>query len=195
MTSENVSAFIKNVDPEFYILVVFKHSNKLNDKIILVEIKFFKNKNDLMEHVKSKNYVFLKNPSDENQEKIKKSLNLIRKYLLGRKINLYDEFRLLNVEFLLELKFSSPFSYKIIQTLLTKGYGELTSYSQLGEAIGSKAYRAIGTILKKNPLPLVIPCHRVVKKAGQTGGFMGKMNSGWEIELKRYLINLELAHI
>lgn len=49
--------------------------------------------------------------------------------------------------------------------------------------VGSKAYRAVGQVLKNNPYAPEVPCHRVVRSDGKIGGFMGKIN-GKEIEIK-----------
>ena len=70
-------------------------------------------------------------------------------------------------------------------------YGEITTYSDIGRNIGSKAYRAIGNVMKNNPLPLIIPCHRVIKKNGDLGGFMGKMDKVWQTNLKLNLLKIE----
>ncbi len=70
-------------------------------------------------------------------------------------------------------------------------YGEITTYSDIGRNIGSKAYRAIGNVMKNNPLPLIIPCHRVIKKNGDLGGFMGKRDKEWQTNLKLNLLKIE----
>lgn len=51
--------------------------------------------------------------------------------------------------------------------------GKVKTYKQISEAVDSKAYRAVGTAIGKNPLPLIIPCHRVVKSDLSVGGFYG----------------------
>ena len=83
------------------------------------------------------------------------------------------------------------FSEKILNALIDIKPGELTTYSELAEKIKSKAYRAVGGVLKNNPLPLIIPCHRVIKKDGSIGGFMGKMNKAWQTNLKKNLLEIE----
>ena len=50
--------------------------------------------------------------------------------------------------------------------------GKVTTYSKIANALGSKAYRAVGTAMKKNPSPLVLPCHRVVKSNGELGSYV-----------------------
>lgn len=51
--------------------------------------------------------------------------------------------------------------------------GKLATYKTLGEAMNSKAYRAVGNAVKKNPMPVGVPCHRVVKNDGDIGGYSG----------------------
>ncbi len=65
-------------------------------------------------------------------------------------------------------------------------YGETVSYSELARIIGCPAaVRAVGQALKKNPWPILYPCHRVIGKKGQLKGF----SSG--IEWKRTLLRIE----
>ena len=50
--------------------------------------------------------------------------------------------------------------------------GKVMSYKQIAQAIGKpNAYRAVGNALKKNPLPVLIPCHRVIRANGEVGGY------------------------
>ena len=51
--------------------------------------------------------------------------------------------------------------------------GETRTYKQIAEAVGTKAYRAVGQALKKNPDPENIPCYRVIKSDGSIGGYFG----------------------
>ena len=65
-------------------------------------------------------------------------------------------------------------------------YGEVISYQDLAILIGKPgAARAVGSALGKNPIPIFIPCHRVIGSDGRLTGFVGGLD--W----KRYLINLE----
>ena len=49
--------------------------------------------------------------------------------------------------------------------------GRVTSYKELAHALGTKAYRAIGQAMKRNPNLITVPCHRVVKNNGEIGGY------------------------
>ncbi len=67
-------------------------------------------------------------------------------------------------------------------------YGHTYSYGYLARQIGNpKASRAVGQALKKNPVPIIVPCHRVVNSDGSIGGFSG--GNQW----KKILLALEKA--
>ncbi len=89
--------------------------------------------------------------------------------------------------FNLPLDFSSgtEFQQKVWSELLKVPYGETITYQELGKRIGSHQ-RPIGGAVGKNPIPLIIPCHRVLAKNG-IGGF-----SGFEgVPTKKHLLNME----
>jgi len=80
-----------------------------------------------------------------------------------------------------------PFSRKVMEFVYTIPYGQTMTYAQVAQAVGSpKAARAIGQIMKRNPLPLIVPCHRVVASNGpggftSPGGIQTKLNMlQWE---------------
>ncbi len=66
---------------------------------------------------------------------------------------------------------------KIYELLKKVPKGRITTYKELAIAAGTKSYRAIGQILKRNPYAPTVPCHRVVKSDGTIGGFKGKKQS------------------
>jgi methylated-DNA-[protein]-cysteine S-methyltransferase len=71
----------------------------------------------------------------------------------------------------------TEFEWKVLKTALTIPLGETRSYQWVANAIGSpKAVRAVGQALRKNPYPLMIPCHRVIRSDGSPGGYAGKMD-------------------
>jgi O-6-methylguanine DNA methyltransferase len=134
--------------------------------------------------------------SEKGIERIQSLKNGIKNYGEGKKVNLVQKAKSLNLLNINTL-FSTEFSRKVIQYLIHNvDYGETVTYSDIGANINSKAYQAIGTVLRKNPLPLIIPCHRVIRKDGSTGGYMGKkpQTNGWETNLKRELLNLEKSY-
>lgn len=55
--------------------------------------------------------------------------------------------------------------------------GKVTTYKALAQAIGTKAYQAVGQALKRNPRAPIVPCHRVVSSDGSVGGFRGSSRS------------------
>ena len=65
--------------------------------------------------------------------------------------------------------------------------GETRSYAEIGRAVGCRAARAIGQANGANPIPILIPCHRVVGANGSLGGYSG----GEGAVTKRYLLDLE----
>lgn len=68
------------------------------------------------------------------------------------------------------------FSQKVYEIVKNIPYGKVMTYKQIGEKLGSKAYQAIGQVLKNNPDPNNIPCHRVIKSNGQIGGYFGHID-------------------
>ena len=66
----------------------------------------------------------------------------------------------------------TPFQKKVWEAVKTIPYGETRSYKWVAENIGNpRAARAVGQALKRNPLPGIIPCHRVIRSDGSLGGF------------------------
>ncbi len=100
----------------------------------------------------------------------------IQEFLEGKR----DEF-----ELELDLR-ATPFQCSVYDALLAIPYGETRTYSDVARAIGQpKAVRAVGTANGANPIPIVIPCHRVVATGGRLGGF------GGGLPMKRKLLAME----
>jgi methylated-DNA-[protein]-cysteine S-methyltransferase len=86
----------------------------------------------------------------------------------------------------LDFRLSSGFRRSVLAHLPEIGYGRTESYAQVATAAGSpRAVRAVGSACATNPLPLVVPCHRVVRSDGSFGGYRGGP------EAKRLLLSLE----
>ena len=82
----------------------------------------------------------------------------------------------------------TPFQRQVWEELRRIPYGTTISYADLARRIGKpKAVRAVGAANGKNPLPIVIPCHRVIGKDGSLTGF------GGGLDIKRWLLALESA--
>jgi len=86
----------------------------------------------------------------------------------------------------LDRRLSSGFRAEVLAHLPEIGYGRTESYAQVAAAAGNaKAVRAVGTACATNPLPVVVPCHRVVRADGSWGGYVGGPDA------KRALLTLE----
>jgi methylated-DNA-[protein]-cysteine S-methyltransferase len=89
-----------------------------------------------------------------------------------------------------DLRGRSEFSRIVLEQLARVPYGEVTTYGSLAARTGRpRAARAVGTIMNRNPIPIVLPCHRVV---GSTGSLVGY---GGGLERKRRLLDLEHAPV
>jgi O-6-methylguanine DNA methyltransferase len=173
-----------------FILLSYKYL-KNKKKIKLEELDIFKNENEVLDYIKLKNLNSTSKNNSNEAALLSQIENLVLNYLQGQKLNLYKEIKKLDVELDLNNKFKTDFSRKVIETLLTINPGEITTYYDIGNKINSKAFRAIGNVCKTNPIPLIVPCHRVLRKNGEIGGFMGKSDKTWETNLKTQLLKLE----
>ena len=103
-------------------------------------------------------------------------------YFCGKKV----DFDYSDIVFPQEL--ISGFSGGVLQRCIDIKYGETKTYGELALSAGSaKAFRAAGGVLAKNPLPLIIPCHRVIRADGSIGGF----SADGGVAIKAGMLNLE----
>lgn len=80
----------------------------------------------------------------------------------------------------------SIFKNKVYENLIKVPFGKTVSYKELCINSGlGKAYQGVGQALGANPIPIIIPCHRVLKSDGTLGGYNGGL------DLKKYLLSLE----
>lgn len=80
----------------------------------------------------------------------------------------------------------TPFAKKVYQIVLNIPLGEVRTYKWVATKAGNpRASRAVGQILKRNPYPLIIPCHRVIQNNGKIGGY------AWGKTKKQKLLELE----
>jgi O-6-methylguanine DNA methyltransferase len=101
----------------------------------------------------------------------------IKEHLAGKKIVYKEKF---------DAGGATPFELKVWDITYGIPYGEVRSYDWVAKQLGNaKEVRAVGRALKHNRLPIIIPCHRVIKKTGDLGGFAGG------VELKRKLLKIE----
>jgi methylated-DNA-[protein]-cysteine S-methyltransferase len=88
----------------------------------------------------------------------------------------------------LDLRLSAGFRRSVLTYLPAIGYGETASYQFVAAAVDNpKAVRAVGTACATNPLPVVIPCHRVIRSDGQIGAYLGGP------EIKHQLLDMEAS--
>jgi AraC family transcriptional regulator of adaptative response/methylated-DNA-[protein]-cysteine methyltransferase len=84
----------------------------------------------------------------------------------------------------------APFQIKVWEALLTMPEGQVTTYGALADAIGNpRAVRAVGTAVGRNPIGYLIPCHRVLRKTGELGGYH------WGLPMKRAMLGYEAARV
>ena len=91
---------------------------------------------------------------------------------------------------LLDRQACSPFQWQVLMADRATPRGQVRTYGQLAEAVGSPgAARAVGSALARNPFPIVIPCHRAIRADGSLGGYQGGL------EMKRRLLEMEGVHL
>ncbi len=84
----------------------------------------------------------------------------------------------------------SDFEQKVWLSLRAVPYGETRTYKWLAEKIGNpRAVRAVGRALSRNPVPIVLPCHRIIESDGSIGGY----SSG--VDMKRRLLDMEYYYL
>ena len=116
-----------------------------------------------------------------NNEKLKSVLNEMRDYFNGNQVHFKSS---------LDLRIGTVFQRKVWNKIGKIPYGELRTYKWIASEIGNiNAVRAVGNAVGKNPVPPIIPCHRVIRTDGKLGGF----SSG--IPLKKWLLKLEKSSL
>jgi methylated-DNA-[protein]-cysteine S-methyltransferase len=106
----------------------------------------------------------------------------------AREIDEYFAGRRHRFDLPLDHRLSSGFRREVLAQLPSIGYGRTASYGTVAAAVGHpKAFRAVGTACATNPLPVVVPCHRVIKSGGELGNYRGGPAA------KRLLLELEAA--
>ncbi len=102
----------------------------------------------------------------------------LKDYFSGKKIDFH--------KYHLDISSRTEFQKKVWEKLLEIPYGETRSYKWLAKEVGSpNGFRAVGGANGKNPIPILIPCHRVINSDGSLGGYSGGV---W---IKEWLLKLE----
>ncbi|TCK90537.1 methylated-DNA-[protein]-cysteine S-methyltransferase [Natranaerovirga hydrolytica] len=107
---------------------------------------------------------------------LEKTAQQLNEYFLGKR-------KTFDIPLKLE---GTPFMQKVWDALLTVPYGKVCSYKDIAIKVGKdKAYRAVGNANNKNPVAIIVPCHRVIGADGQLGGY------GSGVAIKKILLDLE----
>lgn len=118
----------------------------------------------------------------EDRIRLRRVVDDIRDYLRGKQVRFGHR---------LDLGGITDFNREVLAVVQGIPYGTLRSYKWVAREIGSpRATRPVGQALSRNPLPIVIPCHRVVNSDGSLGGY-----SGGGPDMKRRLIEIETGQI
>ena len=107
---------------------------------------------------------------------------------LHRELDEYLEGRRRDFDLDVDLRGQPDFQLRVLSELARVGYGETTTYGALAARAGNpRAARAVGTVMNRNPVPIVLPCHRVVGANGSLTGYGGGLHR------KELLLRLEGA--
>lgn len=123
----------------------------------------------------------LKRPLQPNQKKIAPYAKELREYLMGKRI-----------AFTIPIDWTlfTPFQREALQAVFRIPYGETRTYIDIAREIDRpKAYRAVGSANAMNPMPIIIPCHRVIGMDGKLHGYGG----GEGLKTKEWLLQMEGA--
>jgi methylated-DNA-[protein]-cysteine S-methyltransferase len=103
-----------------------------------------------------------------------------------RELDLYFEGKLAEFDLPLDWRLSKDFRRKVLRAIARIPYGQTRSYTQMATSAGNvRAVRAAGTACGTNPIPVVVPCHRVLRSGGALGGY------GGGLPMKEALLRLE----
>lgn len=146
---------------------------KLEGKLVWAE--FEKKNSEPLSDLLKMGYV-LRN----DETSLKEEISILRRYFKGEKV----DFSSIPISFII----GTENEKKVWEELIKVPYGETVTYSYIAEKIGLPyAQRFVGNAVGKNPIPIIIPCHRVIRKDGSLGGFSAGLH------VKRYLLELESA--
>jgi methylated-DNA-[protein]-cysteine S-methyltransferase len=107
-----------------------------------------------------------------------------------RELDEYFEGRRQSFDLPVDLRGRTDFSRAVLEKLARVPFGEVTTYGTLAAQAGRpRAARAVGTIMNRNPIPIVLPCHRVIGASGDLVGY------GGGLDRKRQLLDLESADL
>lgn len=141
----------------------------------LVAVEWEGNRTQLMDYLTRR----LKSPVEEDSSRLTHTASQLREYLAGKRR-----------QFTIKIDWSlmRPFQREALLATFAIPYGQTTTYGNLAAQIGRpRAARAVGRAEATNPMPLVIPCHRVLGADGKLCGY------GGGLDVKKWLLQLEGA--
>lgn len=112
-----------------------------------------------------------------DETKFHHEINLFTRYFKGEN----EDFTSLPLDFIS----GTPFQRKVWLETRKIPFGKTTTYKFLAQKLNHKGYRSVGQALGRNPLLIVIPCHRILRSDGSLGGFSAGL------ELKKFLLRIE----
>ena len=122
----------------------------------------------------------LQNSTEQNAKVLLATINQLNEYFEGQR-------QVFDVP--INILTGTPFQQKVWQALLKIPYGQTISYAQLAGQVGNpKGFRACANANGKNPISLIIPCHRVIASDGSLGGYTGGL------DIKQTLLAIEKAN-
>ena len=145
----------------------------------LVRLSFTQSESDFVSELQRQ----LKTKVVKSAEKLTRVADQLQDYLVGKR-RAFDT--------PLDLRLTTPFQRRVLLAALKIPRGHTATYMDIARRIGQpRAARAVGQALGHNPIPIVIPCHRVLASDGSLGGYSG----GRGIETKAHLLQLEGAQV
>lgn len=123
--------------------------------------------------------------NEKKPEHVCKVINLLNAYFSGK---------LLKIDCSILLKNISEFHGRVLDFIKQIPFGQTVSYKWVADSLKTSP-RAVGQALRRNPLPIIIPCHRIVKSSGQLGGYsLGVEAKKWLIEHERTILYKLRSH-
>ena len=153
------------------------------DIIELMKITLYETDLGLIKLISEDNYLLQLdlNPKDSSKSEISEFNDFVMNQL-----NEYFEGKRTSFDIPLKLTSQSKINELVWNELVKIPYADTVSYKDIAQRINNpKAYRAVGTAVGKNPIPIIVPCHRVIAANGKLGGF------SLGIEVKKILLKIE----
>lgn len=145
----------------------------------VVAIEFGDDEDDFVRHIEARFSVM----AIRSMDQVREAMRQILQYLSGNR-------RLFDLE--IDLSRSTDFERQVLEAAVAIPPGYVASYGEIAQRVGKpRGARAVGQAVARNPIPIVVPCHRVVGSDGSLTGYSGAGG----IETKAHLLRLEGAAI